>query len=134
MAGFSYFRTVSFAECDPAGVAHFSRMACWVEEAEHEFLKQAGYPVQLDSPEALYWPRLSYAADYASPIRNGEDVKVILQGQPGTTSMTWTWSILHEEKLVAKGTMKTVCCRKMEGALSPVELPEALRLRVTAKR
>jgi len=126
MSGFSYFRTVSFSECDPAGVAHFSRMACWVEEAEHEFLKQAGYPVQLDSPAALYWPRLSYSAEYASPIRNGEAVQVILQGQPGTTSITWSWSILHEESLIAKGTMKTVCCQKHEQKLVPREVPQNL--------
>lgn len=102
-------------------------MACWVEEAEHIWLKQSGFPVQLEEPDALFWPRVQFAADYLGPIRYGETVTIDLEGEPGSSSITWSWSIRQEETPVAKGTMKTVCCTKGEGDLIPQQIPTSLQ-------
>ena len=132
MAGFSFSRPVSFSDCDPAGVAHFSKVACWVEEAEHAYLKQAGFPIQLQEPDAWYWPRVQFAAEYLGPIRYGETALVDLKAEPGSRSILWTWSVRTEEHPVANGTMKTVCCRMEVGKLVPQEIPVTLKEGVTS--
>ena len=68
MREFVLKRRASFAECDPAGILHFSRVACWVEEAEHAFLAQAAFPIDLHAKDALLWPRVSFEVEYHGPI------------------------------------------------------------------
>jgi acyl-CoA thioesterase FadM len=128
MAAFVYSRTPAFADGDAAGVVHFSRLACFVEEAEHAWLTGAGCPVALDAPDALHWPRVAFSAEYLRPVRPFQSLEVRLVAlRAGRASLEWDWEIRVDGDLAARGTMKTVCCRKVGEELKAVDLPERLR-------
>jgi 4-hydroxybenzoyl-CoA thioesterase/acyl-CoA thioester hydrolase len=125
MAVFVYKRVPAFADTDAAGMVHFSRLAQYVEEAEHAFLEQAGHPIDLRSPDALYWPRVAFNAEYLAPVPPLREIEVVLKAiRPGRSSLTFDWEIRAGGSVAAKGTMKTVCCRKTDGGLKPAELPK----------
>ncbi|WFB34906.1 acyl-CoA thioesterase [Kiritimatiellota bacterium B12222] len=127
---FYYDRTIPFADSDAAGIVHFSRIACYAEEAEHAFLIQAGYPIKVNSAHAYHWPRVNYQANYLRPLFPFQTIKLQLTSSKiGRSSITWKWSI-HDEKtqeLHCHGEMKTVCCMVQGGQMKPVPLPEELR-------
>lgn len=132
MAVFSFSRQTSFADSDAAGLIHFSRLACYVEEAEHAFLQKAGIGLGFSDPEALRWPRVQFSADFLKPIRPFETVEVLLLGaEAGNSSLRWTWEIQAGEEVVARGEMKTVCCREEHGRMRSFPLPEAVRTLVS---
>lgn len=130
MAFYSYNRVAHFSDSDAAGIIHFSRIACFVEEAEHSFLERAGYPIQLQNPEAYRWPRIQFQATFNRPILPFESVRVDLNpGLVGNSSILWKWSIWKQnisDPLVV-GEMKTVCCRQRGGQIEKTRLPDDLR-------
>ncbi len=128
MMPFVYARQAQFAECDPAGILHFSRVACWVEEAEHACLAAAGFPLNLQAEDALLWPRVSFEVEYLAPIPLHQEFELrLLAVKPGKSSLTWTWELGAGEQLFARGSLKTVCCRREGEGLRPQALPDALR-------
>jgi len=131
MARFVYTRRTHFAESDAAGVIHFSRMGCYVEEAEHAFLEERGFGIDLRDPAALRWPRVRFSAEYLGPVFPRERIEVVLEtGEPGESSIRWRWSIrgATDGRRIAEGEMTTVCCAMEEGGrLLSRPLPEALR-------
>jgi acyl-CoA thioester hydrolase len=124
---FVYPRRSTFAESDAAGVIHFSRIACYVEEAEHAWLESKGFPIALEEG-ALAWPRVAFQASFQQPIRPGQPLQVELNlSAQGRSSLTWFWRILQSGGTVAaEGSMKTVCCRIREGKLESTPLPSGL--------
>lgn len=63
---FSHSRRVEFSDTDAAGVVHFSRLLCFVEEAEHAWLRHLG----LDPfPPGFGWPRTGLEVRYLAPAR-----------------------------------------------------------------
>ena len=135
MAFFISRRQAQFADSDAAGVIHFSRIAVYVEEAEHLFLQQQGYPIDLVSPEAFHWPRIKYSASYMRPIQPFESIKIELAPRRvGTSSITWRWLILkaEDDQEVAQGEMKTICCKLQDGSMKTHPLPEDLRRNLTS--
>lgn len=130
MSFFVYRRKTRFAESDAAGIIHFSRIAQFVEEAEHAFLEQEGFPVWDSSTDAFRWPRVSYSATYSCPVFPMETVLIELDPvRIGKSSITWGWSLWREEprEECARGEMKTVCCRMEQGGLVSAPIPENLR-------
>lgn len=130
MAFYSYSRMAQFSDSDAAGIVHFSRIACFVEEAEHSFLEGAGYPVQLQNPEAYRWPRVQFQASFNRPILPFETVSVELYpGYVGTSSILWKWSIWKKNipDPMMVGEMKTVCCFQRGGRIEKARLPDDLR-------
>lgn len=128
MPPFEYHRIPSFAEGDPAGLIHFSRLACYVEEAEHTFLARAGFPVDLQADPAIHWPRVSFSAEYLAPATPLQKITVRLtHAEAGRTSITWTWEIHHDRHPLARGTMKTVCLMQAGNTPTPSPLPDDLR-------
>lgn len=100
-----YQRRVQFADTDAAGVVHFSRILCYVEEAEHELLKSLGIPVQGDGG----WPRVHVACDYTAPARFGELLTVSISPKRiGNSSILWSFSLSCDDKSIAQGEIKTV--------------------------
>lgn len=130
MAIFHYPRLTQFSESDAAGMIHFSKIACYAEEAEHACLKLAGFPIELYNPEAYRWPRVNFHANYLRPI--SPLVPIEIQIQPrilGRSSITWHFTIFDRkrETVFCKGEMKTVCCLQVNGQLNVSPLPEELR-------
>jgi len=67
-----YQRRVTFADTDAAGYAHFSKILCYVEEAEHTLLGDLNIPLMNDGG----WPRVHVECNYFLPLSAGDDVEV----------------------------------------------------------
>lgn len=121
---FLYQRQVSFADTDAAGRVHFSRLLCYVEEAEHTLLTELNIPLMGDGG----WPRVHVDCDYFAPLGPGEAVEVILiPEEVGRTSVSWSFNILCKGNDVAKGSVKTV---RVNGEGKPVEISSDWRERL----
>jgi acyl-CoA thioesterase FadM len=66
---------VAFSDTDASGWAHFSKILCYVENAEHVFLASMGIPVFSNSNG---WPRVKISCDYRSPLRSQDKFEVQL--------------------------------------------------------
>jgi len=111
-----YQRRVAFADTDAAGMVHFSRLLCYVEEAEHTLLGELGIPLM----DGGGWPRVHVDCDYFAPLGPGDDVEVILiPDMVGSSSIHWSFNILRDGRDVAKGSMKAV---RVNADGKPVEL------------
>ena len=122
---FLYQRRVAFADTDAAGRVHFSRLLCYVEEAEHTLLAELGIPLMGLKNEGGGWPRVHVDCDYFAPLGPGESVEVILiADRVGVSSVSWQFNILRDGQDVAKGSVKTVHV-SAEG--KPTELPNDWR-------
>ena len=123
---FLYQRQVSFADTDAAGRVHFSRLLCYVEEAEHTLLAELSIPLMEDGG----WPRVHVDCDYFAPLGPGAAIEVILIPEKvGSTSVSWSFNILFEGRDVAKGSVKTV---RVNGEGKPVEISSDWRQRLEA--
>ncbi|NWK56897.1 acyl-CoA thioesterase [Verrucomicrobiaceae bacterium N1E253] len=119
-----YERRVAFADTDAGGRVHFSRLFCYVEEAEHTLLAELKLPV-LDGGG---WPRVHVECDYFAPVGMGDEVEVILIPEKvGSTSVRWSFHLLHRGQDVAKGGMKTV---RVDEKGKPVVIPEDWRIKL----
>jgi len=100
-----YQRRVAFADTDAAGRVHFSRLLCYVEEAEHALLRELNIPLMGDGG----WPRAQIHCDYFAGLGPEDEIEVILiPDEVGRSSIHWSFNILLAGKDVAKGEMKTV--------------------------
>ena len=100
-----YTRRVNFADTDAAGVVHFSRLLCYAEEAEHDWLEKRGIPLLGNGG----WPRVHIDCDYLAPARVGDCVQVSISPvKIGRSSVQWEFSMACEGESIAQGNMKTV--------------------------
>lgn len=127
---FTTSRRIEFRDTDAAGVAHFSTYFVFMEEAEHELLRQAGLSVFQEEPQGtLTWPRVSAKCEYRSAARFEE--MIVIEGgisRLGTKSVTWRFRISRDGAELARGELAAVCCR-LQAGLPPVSLaiPSAIR-------
>lgn len=130
MAHFFYQRISQFAETDAAGIIHFSHIACYAEEAEHAFLKHAGYPIEMHNIQGYRWPRVKYTAHYLKPVLPFEPLVVMLRsGRVGRTSILWHWTLFDrkQETVFSHGEMKSICCLADAAGIHPCMIPDNLR-------
>ena len=116
-----YQRRVQFADTDAAGVVHFARLLCYVEEAEHDLLKSLNIPLLDDGG----WPRVHVACDYLAPAKFGELLTVAISPiRLGASSILWSFSVASDDKIVAQGEMKAV---RVDGAGNTRNLEDSWR-------
>ena len=102
---FHHQRRVSFSDTDAAGVVHFSRILCYVEEAEHALLESLEIPLFGNGG----WPRVDVQCSYTAPIMPSKTVEVIISPeQLGGSSVIWKFEVSSEGQVCASGSMKTV--------------------------
>ncbi len=90
---------IAFSDTDASGWAHFSKILCHVEAAEHACLTSKQIPVFSDNGG---WPRVKISCDYRSPLRYGDRFEVMLHLQRiGTTSINWRFEILKTDNTIA---------------------------------
>ena len=121
-------RKVEFADTDMGGIVHFARFFVFMETAEHELLSAAGTAVHFEHEgDLLGFPRRAASCDYRSPARFGDllDIHVRVV-RKGTSSMTYAFTFTCGERLVAYGTMASVCCVLGGDRPRPVPIPERL--------
>lgn len=133
-APFRISRRVDFADTDMAGIIHFSNYFRYMEFAEVAFLRSRGLSVSMTfGGEKIGFPRVSATCDYLHPVRFEDvlDIEVRIE-RVGRKSVTYTFDFLHQDQLVAKGRLSTVCCRMQLGAsgLESIDIPEDIRSRL----
>jgi acyl-CoA thioester hydrolase len=132
---FTSERRVEFCETDAAGIAHFSSLIIFMEQAEHALLRHLGLSVASSStsnPSSIEtscsWPRVHVECDFQSSVKF-EDVLSIetTLSKLGTKSLSYSHRILRGSELVATGSMSCVCCRRVDGQLVSIAIPDGIR-------
>lgn len=125
-------RKVEFADTDMGGIVHFARFFVYMESAEHELLAAAGTTVHFEHEGRLLgFPRRAASCDYRSPARLGDVLEIHVRVvRKGTSSMTYAFTFTCAERLVAYGTMSSVCCALGGERPQPVAIPDVLAARL----
>lgn len=134
---FRHPHTVTFGECDPAGVVYFPRYFDWFHQAmEAWFDEGLGLPYA-DVLKRHGFPSAHAEADYKRPCRPGEKIVVELRvGELGGSSFRLDYRVLGpDEGLRATGCSRVVMIGLLQNEpdwFRPVRLPEDLRGRIEA--
>jgi acyl-CoA thioester hydrolase len=118
-------RRVEFVETDMAGIVHFSRFYIWLSIMQ-----------QLEDGTVIGWPRVSAQCRFESPARYDELITARLTIQRiGVKSLTFDVVFRRGERVLARGSMKTVCCRLRPGhELESLEIPALYLERIQEHR
>jgi 4-hydroxybenzoyl-CoA thioesterase/acyl-CoA thioester hydrolase len=127
-------RRIEFADTDMAGIVHFARFFVFMESAEHEFLRTLGSTVHFEHEgQHIGWPRVATSCEFRSPARLGDVLDIHLRVlRKGGRSLTWSFLLTCEGRLVAEGKITSICCvlptpyPKSDGKLRPVPIPDFL--------
>lgn len=131
-------RLVEFCETDTAGIAHFANFFCYMEQAEHAFLRSLGTSVMLTMPDGcrLSWPRVHADCDFLGTVKFEDQLKICLSiRRMGQKSVTYQFDFFSpEDKLVARGCLIAVCCRVQvdKSSLESIPIPDSLREKLEA--
>ena len=111
-------RRVEFHDTDAAGIMHFSAFFTFMEEAEHELLRELGLSVVMhDDAGKISWPRVSASCDFQSAVGFEDVIDMEVEVQRlGEKSVTYAFRFLHSDRQVATGSMSSVCCRIAQDA------------------
>jgi 4-hydroxybenzoyl-CoA thioesterase/acyl-CoA thioester hydrolase len=117
-------RRVEFRDTDAAGIVHFSVFFNYLEQAEHELLRQIGLSVlSHDSEGEVGWPRVAAKFDYRLPARFEDVLDVVVTvARVGRSSVTYRGEFLLRGKLIATGETTAVYCRH-DAQRNPSSLP-----------
>lgn len=120
MNAFSHRRLVEFCETDAAGIAHFSSLTTYMEQAEHALFRSLGlsvFPQHNQLPERdtdldVTWPRVHISLDFLGPARFEEIITIdVVVAKLGETSITFEHLMHGPQHPVARGKSISVCCR-----------------------
>jgi acyl-CoA thioester hydrolase len=121
-------RRVEFCETDAAGIVHFASYLCYMEQAEHAFLRSLGLSVC--EPQAdgwhLGWPRVRVECDFQGSAKF-EDLLEIRVGvaRLGNKSITYDFVFMRGVNQIAKGRVTAVCCNVKSGQpLKSTQVPK----------
>ncbi len=132
---FEFFtkRTIEFADTDMAGIVHFSRFFVFMETAETEFLESIDVlRAFLQKGSALLMPRVSAECDFQHPAKFGDvlDVHTMIK-RKGRTSLTYRHIFQKDGRIIAKGEVTSVCCRKDgSGKIHSAPIPESISSKI----
>jgi acyl-CoA thioester hydrolase len=130
---FTTRRRVEFRDTDAGGIVHFSAYLCYMEQAEHEFLRFVGHSVVQAHPAGGYisWPRVKVECNYSAPARFEEMLTIQLKiARLGSKSVTYSFEFRSaEDSLVALGTIVAVCCHIKDhgSSIQSIDIPEDMR-------
>ena len=124
---FRYRRRVQFADTDLAGVAHFSWIVRYMEEAEHALWREAGLSIA-PADSSLRYPRVALAVEFKAPLRFEDEfedtVRIVNMSR---RAIIYAHELMCEGRLIATGSMTAVCAESRSGGLVAVEFPEVVR-------
>jgi acyl-CoA thioester hydrolase len=130
---FRYRRRVEFAETDLAGIAHFSVLFRYMEEAEHALWRAAG--LSIAPPGQPGWARVAAALDFKAPLLFEDEFDVLVDiADVGRRTLRYAITLHKGETLIANGTMTTVpVTRDQAGALKSCDIPADILDRLRAQ-
>ena len=134
---FSSERRVEFCETDAAGIAHFSSLIIYMEQAEHALLRSLGLSIasthttqhsDASSAPNFSWPRVKVECEFLSPAKFEDVISVqTTVANLGSKSVTYQHRLSIGSTLVASGKMTSVCCSQENGSLSSVKISSQVR-------
>jgi 4-hydroxybenzoyl-CoA thioesterase len=127
---FAYVHTVGFEEVDAAGIAYFARFFGWCHDAMAAMLAplEGGYRGMIERRLGL--PTVHVEADFASPLKYGDEVRILVSVERmGTSSIALRFGL---ERGVNAGDVHVATIRHVVvltnlDDLKHVPLPDALR-------
>ncbi|MBI4604054.1 MAG: acyl-CoA thioesterase [Planctomycetes bacterium] len=130
-----YRRRVEFAETDMAGIAHFSALLRYAEEAEHDFYRSLGlsvHPREGGGEGSIGFPRVASRCEFMGPARFEDVLEIqIWVRRKGPRSLTYQFTVSRDGAPVARGEMAVACCRTGPGgSFAPAPLPQAFAERI----
>ena len=115
-------RVIEFAECDPAGVAHFTTLLKLAEAAEHAWWRKNGLAAEFFDLKTHAWPRVALSSTFRAPARFGEEVETSLfVTSVGQTSISYQATLQVGPKPIATVDWTVVHLDPTTG--KPTELP-----------
>lgn len=144
MGCFNTRRRVEFCDTDTAGIAHFSSLIVYMEQAEHDLFRSLGLSVfpqhtnrdeprqpGPDAPIPVTWPRVHISMDFLGPARFEDLLTIQVEvSRLGATSVAFEHKISGPNGDVAKGTSISVCCQIESEApqkLTKRTIPDSIR-------
>ncbi len=133
---FSWERRVEFCETDAAGIVHFSSLVIYMEQAEHALLRSLGLSVALSATAAasdstwndVSWPRVRVECNFLSPAKFEDIVSInVFLSALGEKSVTYQHRLFIGSRPIASGSMTSVCCKRVNGALVGQAIPTQIR-------
>lgn len=111
-----------------AGIVHFAQFFRYMEETEHEFFRSLGLQIMHRQPDGsvISWPRVSCSCSYEAPAHYEDLIDVRLNvARRGLKSLTIDYEFWKGDIRLARGTMKTACCRFRHGErMQSIEIPK----------
>ena len=110
-----------------AGIVHFAQFYRYMEETEHEFFRSLGLRIMHEEPDGAIvgWPRVSANCSFEAPAFYEDLIDIRLNVQrKGVKSLTYQFEFWRDDVRLARGTVKTVCCRFRHGEkMVSIEIP-----------
>jgi acyl-CoA thioester hydrolase len=127
-------RRVEFCETDAAGIAHFASFLCYMEQAEHHFLRSVGLTVSQDLGDGwhLSWPRVHVECDYQGSAKFEDVLQIAVKVlRLGEKSITYGFGFSRNDAPIATGKVVAVCCRVKAGSpLQPTTIPPSFSVQL----
>ncbi len=121
-------RRVEFCETDAAGIVHFASYLCYMEQAEHEFLRSIGLSVCQPQQDGwhLSWPRVRVECDFKGSARFEEVLTIqVSVARLGAKSVTYDFEFVRGVEPIANGRVIAVCCLVKSGyPLQSIQIPQ----------
>lgn len=136
MISFTQDLTVAWGDCDPFGQVYYPKMFEWLNETEHELLRQIGFSTNaLIEKNRSAFVMVDINFQFVGPARFGDRVhtKVALE-KIGSSSLHWrcTADQLETGAGVTKGMAVRVHAQvQPDGGLKPTPIPDDLRAALT---
>lgn len=131
---FTIIHRVQFAETDLAGIMHFSNFFKMMEEVEHAFFRSVGLSVSMQHDDIhIGWPRVSSSCDFVGPVRFEDEVELKMRViRVGGKSFTYEVEFRVNGQKVAIGKTTSVCCAVADRNVTSIEIPIAIRQKLSA--
>lgn len=122
-------RRIEWGDTDAAGIAHFTAFLQFMEQAEHEFLRDRRLSVLMTDEEGrLSWPRVSVRCDFLKSVVFEDVLEIEVHvDRLGKKSITYGFHFLHNNEEIAVGSITAVCCR-IDGREGTRPVPQAIEL------
>jgi 4-hydroxybenzoyl-CoA thioesterase len=128
-------RTLTWGECDPAGIIYYPTYYRWMDAASWALLAQAGFPARRMREEHVSIPLVDAQCSFLSSPTFGDECEV------RSTVARWgrsSFTVAHEvfllgnpQRLLARGSESRVWCRYAAGPGSPLKsapVPDQVRM------
>jgi acyl-CoA thioester hydrolase len=115
---------IYWSQTDAAGIVHFSEFFSLVEHAEEELYRSRGV---LDAHGRM--PRVEAHAVFKSPLRRGDEVRVVLRPlELKEKAVKYGFEVCNETEgvLSASGYIVAVCVENDGGRLRSTRCPQSL--------